>query len=78
MIDGLIKFARAGELPGDRLAMLGEMAITAKAEGWSSDQFRAEAEKREPGSAGLLAWMPSNKVEWFTFIGLLIMALQLM
>ncbi|MGU2445506.1 SEC-C metal-binding domain-containing protein [Burkholderia cenocepacia] len=78
VIDGLVQFARAGGSPNERLAMLGEVAVAAKENGWSADQFKDEAERRSPGASKLLSWIPSNKGEWYTFVGLLIMVATLL
>lgn len=78
VLDGLIQFAHAGEFPQRRLEMLGDIAIAAQKGGWSADQFKDEAEKRAPGAAKLLSWLPTNKAEWMAAIGLVLAALQLL
>ncbi|WP_416392516.1 SEC-C metal-binding domain-containing protein [Burkholderia sp. LFS061] len=78
LVNGLIQFARAGGLPAERLAMLSEVATAARAQNWSREQFTDEAERRAPGAASLLSWMPENKSEWYTFIGILITVLALL
>ncbi|MGI0509105.1 SEC-C domain-containing protein [Burkholderia sp. ZZQ-2] len=78
VLDGLIQFAHAGEFPHKRLEMLEQIALAARKDGWSADQFKEEAEKQAPGAAKLLSWLPSNKDQWYVFIGLLIAALALL